>query len=82
MPRQSSGATTHGVALKSTQQQLEDVQAAIDKCLAAQSYSDQDVTVQRAQLQSLQEREERLLQRLASEQGTDFAFATFARRCR
>lgn len=70
------------LAVKTTQQQLEEVQAAITAVLAAQQYSIGGRVVTRANLADLEKREEKLLQRLASEQGTAVGVATFARRGR
>lgn len=51
------------MALKTTLEQLEEVQAAITQCLAAQQMGAGDKQVQRARLDQLQAREEYLLRR-------------------
>lgn len=58
------------MALKTTQQQLEDIQGAIEAVLlGAQSYTLDGRTVTRANLSSLEAREERLERKLAKENG-------------
>ena len=58
------------MALKTTTESLEEVQAAITKVLEAQAYTIGDTSVTRAQLKILEQREERLLNRLEKENGT------------
>jgi lantibiotic modifying enzyme len=50
------------MAIKTTEQQLEEVQAAITAVLAGQSYTIDGVTVTRANLRELTEREKYLMQ--------------------
>lgn len=56
--------------VRTTQEQLEEVQAAISACLANQSYRIGDRMVTRADLEFLTKREEILLRRYNDEQGT------------
>lgn len=58
------------MAIKSTQEQLEEVQAAISKVLDAQSLGVGDKTLMRAKLDALTAREELLLKRYRAESGT------------
>lgn len=58
------------MALKSTLEQLEEVQAAISAVMLNQSYTVAGRTVTRANLAALQEREENLLARYKREQGS------------
>ena len=58
------------MAVKTTLEQLEEVQAAITEVMASQSLTQQGGTVVRAQLAALEAREEKLLARLRIEQGT------------
>jgi hypothetical protein len=58
------------MALKTTLEQLEEVQTAISEVLEAQSAGIGDMTFLRAKLSDLETREERLLKRYKSEQGT------------
>lgn len=58
------------MAIKTTLEQLEEVQAAISKVLEAQMSSIGDKSLMRAKLQALTERENILLQRYAAETGT------------
>lgn len=58
------------MAIRTTTQQLEAVQAAIIKCEAGQSYTIDGVTFTKANIDTLYKREERLIARLASEDGT------------
>ena len=58
------------MAIKSTQQQLEEVQAAIEQVLASQEMGSGSDRVRRAELSVLYKREDQLMQRLASETGT------------
>jgi hypothetical protein len=55
------------MALKTTAEQLEEVQAAISRCLEAQSAGQADKTITRAQLDKLHAREEVLLARYKAE---------------
>jgi len=58
------------MAIKSTAESLEEVQAAISKVLAAQSVGLGDKTLMRAKLEALNVREEMLLKRYKAETGT------------
>jgi len=59
------------MAIKTTLEQIEEVQTAISALMTgAQSYTIGDMTVTRANLRSLQEREDYLLRRYRQEQGT------------
>jgi len=58
------------MAVKTTLEQLEEVQTAISKVMNAQSGSRGDKTLQRARLDQLEAREEKLLLRYKAEQGT------------
>lgn len=58
------------MALKTTLEQLEEVQEAITKVLAAQAMGSGSDSVQRAQLATLYKREDQLLARYRSEQST------------
>ncbi len=58
------------MALKTTLQQLEDVQTAIAAAERGQSYTMDGQTISRGDLAALYKREERLLARYAQEQGT------------
>lgn len=57
------------MAVKTTTQQLEEVQAAITAVMSSQSYSMDGVTVTRANLATLQEREKYLKAQYQQEQG-------------
>jgi hypothetical protein len=57
------------MAVKTTTQQLEEVQTAITAVMASQSYSLDGVTVTRANLSALQERERILKAQYNQEQG-------------
>lgn len=57
------------MAIKTTRQQLEEVQAAIEKVLASQEMSSGSDRVVRARLDVLYKREDQLLQRLKAETG-------------
>ena len=57
------------MALKTTLEQLEEVQAAITAVMTSQQLTHSGGTVVRAQLQALQDREEKLLARYRIEQG-------------
>lgn len=56
------------MALKTTLEQLEEVQAAITAVMTGQSYTIGDRALTRANLSALQAREEALLERYGSEQ--------------
>jgi hypothetical protein len=56
------------MAVKTTLEQLEEVQAAITNCLSAQSVGSADKTVLYARLDFLQKREDSLLRRYNEEQ--------------
>ena len=58
------------MAIKTTLEQIEEVQAAITKVLNSQSYTIGDASVQRAKLKALTDREEMLLGKYQKEQGT------------
>ena len=58
------------MAIKTTLEQLEEVQTAITKCLAAQSMGAGDKSVMRARLDFLQQREDTLLSRYKEESAT------------
>jgi hypothetical protein len=58
------------MALKTTLEQIEEVQAAITEVMTSQSLSHSGGTVSRANLAELQAREEKLLARYRIEQGT------------
>ena len=58
------------MAIKTTLAQIEEVQAAITKCLSTQSYTIGDASVQRAKLKSLTDREQMLLAQYNKENGT------------
>lgn len=58
------------MALKTTLQQLEEVQAAISAVMLNQSYTMGGRSLTRANLAALQDREEKLLARYKGEQGT------------
>lgn len=58
------------MAVKTTLEQLEEVQAAISKVMTAQSGGIGDKTLQRARLDLLTAREEQLLARYKAETGT------------
>lgn len=58
------------MAVKTTIEQLEEVQAAITKVMNAQSAGLGDKSLQRARLDMLESREEKLLKRYKAEQGT------------
>jgi len=58
------------MAVKTTLEQIEEVQAAITKVMASQSYMIGDASVQRAKLEALTKREQMLLAKYAKEQGT------------
>jgi len=66
------GSLHHGVkmALKTTLQQLEEVQAAISAVMLNQTYTIGGFTYTRANLDALQRREDKLLARYRAEQGT------------
>ncbi len=55
------------MAIKTTQEQLEEVQTAITNCLQAQNVSMADKTIMRARLDFLQKREDVLLRRYREE---------------
>lgn len=57
------------MALKTTLEQLEEVQAAITEVMTSQQLTQPGGTVVRAQLAALQDREEKLLARYKIEQG-------------
>lgn len=59
------------MAVKTTQEQLEEVQAAITKVLNTQSYTIGDASIQRARLKDLEAREQRLKSDLAKENATN-----------
>lgn len=58
------------MALKTTLEQLEEVQAAISAVMHSQAYSQDGRSLTRADLPALQEREKMLLSRYKAEQGT------------
>lgn len=58
------------MAIKTTLEQLEEVQAAITAVMAGQSYSIGGRSVTKVNMKWLSEREETLLQRYKREQGT------------
>jgi hypothetical protein len=58
------------MALKTTLEQLEEVQAAITKVMAGQDVTIDGMRLSRANLADLERREEKLLTRYKSEQGT------------
>ena len=58
------------MAIKSTQTQLEEVQAAIEQALASQEMGSGGDRVRRADLKVLYDREDQLLKRLRAETGT------------
>lgn len=58
------------MAVKTTLEQLEEVQAAITKVMKAQSGGMGDKNLQRARLDMLEIREEKLLRRYRAESGT------------
>ena len=58
------------MALKSTQEQLEEVQAAISECLVSQEMGGPEASIRRARLKELTDYEAILLGRLSREQGT------------
>ncbi len=58
------------MAIKTTLEQLEEVQAAISAVMTGQSYSIAGRSLTRADLGALEDREEKLLARYKSEQGT------------
>lgn len=58
------------MALKTTLEQLEEVQAAITACLTSQELRGPHGSVVRAQLDALQRREEKLLARYTEEQAS------------
>ena len=58
------------MAVKTTLEQLEEVQAAITKVMNAQAAGMGDKNLQRARLDMLEAREEKLLKRYKAEQGT------------
>jgi hypothetical protein len=58
------------MAIQTTLEQLEEVQAAITECLKAQSIGAADKTVQRARLDELSKRETNLLTRYNAEQSS------------
>lgn len=62
------------MAVKTTLEQLEEVQTAITAVMSGQAYSIGDRTFTRASLRSLQEREDRLLERYNAEQATEAGF--------
>jgi hypothetical protein len=64
------------MAIKTTQEQLEEVQAAIEQVLASQEMGWGPDRVKRPDLDTLYKQEERLLKRLAAEQGQGFAINT------
>lgn len=55
------------MAVKTTLEQLEEVQAAITKVMSAESYTMAEVKVQRSRLSALSKREEMLLARYRRE---------------
>jgi len=57
------------MAIKTTLALIEEVQAAITKCLSTQSYTIGDASVQRAKLDSLTKREQTLLTQYNKENG-------------
>lgn len=64
------------MAVKTTQQQLEEVQAAIEQVLASQEMGWSSDRVKRPDLETLYKQEDRLRKRLAAEQGQTFASST------
>jgi hypothetical protein len=58
------------VAIKTTLEQLEEVQAAISAVMGGQAYTIAGRSMTKADLRALSEREEKLLARYRSEQGT------------
>jgi hypothetical protein len=58
------------MALKTTAEQLEEVQAAISKVMAGQAVMVEGKSLTRADLKALTDREERLLARYKAETGT------------
>ena len=58
------------MAIKTTLEQIEEVQAAITKVLNSQSYTIGDASVQRAKLAALTAREDMLLAKYEKENGT------------
>jgi len=62
------------MAVKTTLEQLEEVQAAITKVIAGQAVSIDGISITRASLDKLHEREEILLNRYYREQGTRSPF--------
>jgi DNA-binding IclR family transcriptional regulator len=57
------------MALKTTLEQLEEVQAAISAVMAGQAYSMDGTSMTKADLAALEAREEKLLSRYRTEQG-------------
>lgn len=64
------------MAIKTTQEQLEEVQAAIEQVLASQEMGWGPDRVKRPDLDTLYRQEARLQKRLAAEQGQGFAINT------
>jgi len=64
------------MAIKTTAEQLEEVQAAITQALSSQQLSSGSESVSRPDLATLYAQEDRLLKRLAAEQSKGFAFST------
>jgi len=62
------------MAVKTTLAQLEEVQAAITKVMGGQAVNIDGISITRATLFRLQEREEMLLRRYKREQGTNSMF--------
>jgi len=61
------------MVIKSTEQQLEEVQAAIEQALASQEMSGGRGRVRRPDLDTLYKQEDRLRKRLSAERGENFA---------
>ena len=64
------------MAIKTTRQQLEEVQAAIERVLQSQEMGYDMDRVKRPDLATLYKREDELTKRLASEEGRPFAINT------
>ena len=64
------------MAIKTTRQQLEEVQAAIERVLQSQEMGYDMDRVKRPDLATLYKREDALMKRLASEEGKPFAINT------
>jgi len=62
------------MAVKTTLEQLEEVQAAITKVMGGQSVNIDGISITRVSLEKLNAREEMLLRRYKREQGTNTMF--------